>query len=95
METGKPPPSRPVVSAGSGQNDHLSEIISHILEPLVKMRPNGMEVTSTGNFVKEGEDILDGLELMLTENGSGVTEKILMDATEIITAIIVARGLDT
>ena len=39
LETGKPPPSRPVVSAGSGQNDHLSEIISNILEPVIKMRP--------------------------------------------------------
>ena len=49
LETGKPPPSRPVVSAGSGQNDHLSEIISHILEPVIKMRPGGMEVTSTSS----------------------------------------------
>ena len=51
LDTGKPPPSRPVVSAGSGQNDHLSEIVSHILEPIVKMRPGGMEVTSTGDFI--------------------------------------------
>ena len=51
LETGTPPPSRPVVSAGSGQNDHLSEIISHVLEPIVKMRPGGMEVTSTGDFI--------------------------------------------
>ena len=51
LETGTPPPSRPVVSAGAGQNDHLSEIVSHILEPIVKMRPGGMEVTSTGDFI--------------------------------------------
>ena len=57
METGKPPPSRPVVSAGSGQNDHLSEIISHILEPIVKMRPGGMEMTSTGDF----RSVVDGI----------------------------------
>ena len=56
LETGKPPPSRPVVSAGSGQNDHLSEIISHVLEPLVKMRPGGMEVTSTGDFISRVEE---------------------------------------
>ena len=43
--------------------------------------------------VEEGEDILDGLENMLTEEGSGVSGDILMDATEIITAIMVARGL--
>ena len=46
-----PAPSRPVVSAGSGQNDHLSEIVSHILEPIVKMRPGGKEVTSTGDCI--------------------------------------------
>ena len=46
--------------AGSGQNDHLSEIISHILEPIVKMRPNGMEVTSTGDFVSR----IDGIKKM-------------------------------
>ena len=39
------------MSAGAGQNDHLSEIVSHILEPIVKMRPGGMEVTSTGDFI--------------------------------------------
>ena len=57
LETGKPPPSRPVVSAGAGQNDHLSEIVSHILEPIVKMRPGGMEVTSTGDFIARVEGI--------------------------------------
>ena len=57
LETGTPPPSRPVVSAGSGQNDHLLEIISHILEPIVKMRPNVMEVTSTGDFVSRNDGI--------------------------------------
>jgi hypothetical protein len=30
------------------------------------------------------------LETMLAEEGSGVTEEVLIDATEIITAIIVA-----
>ena len=46
-------------------------------------------------MVEEGEDILYGLESMLTEDGSGVTEEGLMDATKVITAIIVARGLQT
>ena len=30
LETGTPPPLRPVVSAGGGQNDHLSEIVSFL-----------------------------------------------------------------
>ena len=61
LETGKPPPSRPVVSAGAGQNDHLSVIISHILEPIVKMRPSGMEVTSTGDLVSR----IEGINMMV------------------------------
>ena len=46
-----------MVSAGSGQNDHLSEIISHILEPIVKVNPGGMEVTSTGDFVSRINEV--------------------------------------
>ena len=57
VETGTPPPSRPVVGAGAGQNDHLSEIVSHVLEPIVKMRPGGMEVMSTGDFIARIEGI--------------------------------------
>jgi hypothetical protein len=46
-------------------------------------------------LAEEGEDILDGLETMNMEEGSGVSDEVLMDATEIITAIIVARGLES
>ena len=38
---------------------------------------------------------MDGLETMLAEEGSGVIDEVLMDATEIISAIIIARGLTT
>ena len=61
IDSGTPPPSRPVVSAGSGQNDHLSEIISHILEPIVNMNPGGMEMTSTGDFLA----LVDGINKMV------------------------------
>ena len=46
-----------VVSASSGQNNHLSEIISHFLEPIVKMRPGALEVTSTGDLISVMEGI--------------------------------------
>ena len=59
LETGKPPPSRPVVSAGSGQNDHLSEIISNVLEPVVKTWSGGMEMESTGDMMALIEEIND------------------------------------
>ena len=46
-------------------------------------------------LVEEGEDILDGLEAMNGDETGEVTEEILMDAAEIITAIIVARDVET
>ena len=49
-----------------------------------------IEENEMTTMVEEGEDILDGLESMLEEGGSGVNEDILKDTTEIITTIIVA-----
>ena len=59
LETGTPPPSRPVVSAGSGQNDHMSEIISNLLEPVVKTWAGGMEKESTGDVLALIDEIND------------------------------------
>ena len=42
-------------------------------------------------LVEEGEDILDGMELM--EGVGEVSKELLMDSTEIITSIIVARNM--
>ena len=57
LETGTSPPSRPVVSAGAGQNYHMSEIISTILEPIVKTWKGSMEMESTGDLVSIVNDI--------------------------------------
>ena len=57
LETGKAPPSRPVVSAGSCQNDHLSEIILNVLEPIVKKWKGGMELESTGDMLAKINEI--------------------------------------
>ena len=43
-------------------------------------------------LVEEEEDILDGLEMMM-ECGD-ISGTLLLDSTEIITALIVARSLD-
>ena len=43
-------------------------------------------------LMEEGEDILDGLELM-TESEE-ISDSLLMDCTEIITTLIVARNLE-
>ena len=44
MNMGTPPPTRPVASAGRGQNDHLSETVSQVLEPVANVYEGGMEV---------------------------------------------------
>ena len=44
-------------------------------------------------LVEEGEDILDGLETM--ENLGEVSSKLLLDSTELITSIIVARRMES
>jgi hypothetical protein len=51
VEMGGVPPTRPVCSTGSGQNDHLSENVSILLEPVANIKETGMEVTSTPDMV--------------------------------------------
>jgi hypothetical protein len=53
VEIGGPPPTRPVVSAGGGQNDHTSEIVSQALEPVASAMHGGMETGSTQDFVSQ------------------------------------------
>ena len=45
-------------------------------------------------LVEEAEDMLDGLEGLAEASEMGVTNNILMEATEIITAVVLARNLD-
>ena len=51
--TGGPPPTRPVASAGGGQNDNMSETVSLILEPVANTCTGGMETKSTPGFVSK------------------------------------------
>ena len=44
-------------------------------------------------LMEEGEDILDGLEMMA--NAGEITNELLLDCTEMITTLIVARNLDS
>ena len=55
-DSGKPVPSRPVISGNSGLNCHLSEMISMIIDPLA-YEHNGNEVDST-------DDMLDKLKVL-------------------------------
>ena len=52
-----------------------------------------MEENEITTMVEEGEDILDGLESMLGDDGNEVTEDILKDVTELITTIIIAEEM--
>ena len=50
--SGEAPPSRPVCSGNSGMNKHLSEIVSHVLEPLAHSI-DGADIESTGELLHE------------------------------------------
>ena len=55
-ESGKPSPSRPVVSGNTGLNCHLSELLSQILEP-INSESSGAEIDSTCEMLKRIEDL--------------------------------------
>ena len=50
------PPSRPVVAGNCGLNSHLSELISHILEPITLEAP-GCEIDSTSEMLSKIDKI--------------------------------------
>ena len=60
VETGGAPPTRPVASAGGGQDDHMSEMVSLILEPVANTWTGGMETTSTQDFVSKIVELNNG-----------------------------------
>jgi hypothetical protein len=51
--TGGPPPTRPVASAGGGQNDNMSETVSLVLEPVANTWTGGMETKGTPGFISK------------------------------------------
>ena len=62
-ESNSPPPSRPVISGNCGLNCHLSELISHVLEPITRESP-GPEIDSTTEMLSKidmfNESLLNG-----------------------------------
>ena len=59
-------------------------------EALLSWMVDNKEVT----LIEEGKDILNGMETLLTEDGSEVSEDIIKDTTEMITTIVVCRDLE-
>ena len=45
-------------------------------------------------LVEEAEDILDGLEQMVEDGDMGMEEELLIEATELITSVVLAWNLD-
>ena len=57
VDMGTAPPSRPVASAGGGQNDNLSENVSQLLEPVANKWKGGMEANSTPDVISKIEEM--------------------------------------
>ena len=58
------------------------EVRNTLLEWLVNNRER--------RLVEEAEDILDGLEKLTEEGEMGMTEELLLETTEIVTAVVVS-----
>ena len=52
--------TRPVASAGGGQDDHLSETVSQCLEPVANTWKGGRETNSTQDFVSKFVELNKG-----------------------------------
>ena len=55
--SGKPPPTRPIAGGNAGQNVHLSELNSEIMEAVVEAYDGGVEVISTEDMNAKWEMI--------------------------------------
>ena len=86
---GHPPPSRPVVSGNTGLNCHLSELISHIIDPIA-FEQDGSEVDSTDDLlyrigkmnerIKNGEvDSVPQLNDKATVNTENIEKEVTID----------------
>jgi hypothetical protein len=71
VSLGGPPPTRPVASAGQGQNDHMSEVVSHLIEPVANDYCGSMEANSTPDVLSKidsfNERVVDYEEIDLSE----------------------------
>ena len=67
-----------------------AEDTNEVSDNLIEWMINNREM----RLVEEAEDMLDGLEGLAEASEMGVTNNILMEATEIITAVVLARNLD-
>ena len=79
--SGKPVPSRPVVSGNSGLNCHLSEVISMIVEPLA-FESEGNEVDSTDDMIDKIQKLNVKLSAEKSLNGQKIVESDMTNEVE-------------
>ena len=68
---GGPPPTRGIASANSGQNVHMSEIISLIVEPIVDSMTGGLEKISTADVLASVDELNQKLSSSQTGSNDG------------------------
>ena len=97
--SGKPVPSRPVVSGNRGVNSHLSEILSEVLEPLV-LEMGGGEISSTEEALhvisSTNEKIENGVSLedinILTDLAADESNDMEKDHPTVINSVVDVTG---
>ena len=83
VDMGGSPPSRPVASAGSGQNDNFSEVASIMLEPVANQWKGGMEAQSTPDMVSLIEELNEG-ELRLEDIDLQEVDRLLDEKDKVL-----------
>ena len=59
---GTVPPTRPVAAGNRGQNQHMSEVVSDFVEPVVDSFEGGLEIISTEDMLARLDEINKRLE---------------------------------
>ena len=72
-DSGKPIPSRPVISGNNGLNCHLSELISLVIEP-ISFEHSGNEVDSTDDLIEAINKLNESLERQKSLNSEKISE---------------------
>ena len=80
-------PTRLVCSAEGGQNDHLLENVSQVLEPVANLEETGLEVTSTPDMVSVITDI-NGRERYIIEEDLAKIDKEMRCLMQLIVTIL-------
>ena len=59
---GTPPPTRPVAAGNMGMNQHISEVVSDFIEPVVDTFEGGLEIISTEDMLARIDELNKKME---------------------------------